>query len=123
MSIEIENCGECGEDITGKMGCPISHTDRELSERRQSTVIDTPGAINTWHFLSRMHQLAIELNTGMKHSKGPILANMYREGLIDVNLRGTRANKIAVLAMMVETMTAADPTYTPSAGIARALKS
>lgn len=87
-----------------------------------STVIDTPDGIATWVWLSRMHQLAIELNTGMRSSRGPILAGMFREGLIDVNLRGTAANKRMVLAAMVETMTEQDPEYVPSASIRRALK-
>src|SRR5690348_918653 len=86
-----------------------------------STALTTPGAIRAWHFLSRMHQIALELNTGMRNSRGPILTILYREGLLDAPLRGTAANKRAVLAAMVETMQEADPAYRPSASIVRAL--
>lgn len=89
-------------------------------EQNESTTLTGP-AIGAWRFLSRMHQIALELNTGMHHSRGPILASMYAEGLIDVKLRGTRANKKAVLALMVETMKTADPDYRPGASIRRAL--
>lgn len=65
-------------------------------------VLDTPGQIQHWVFTSRMFQLALELNTGMKHSRGPILTIMYREGWIDKPLRGTRANKKMVLQLMVD---------------------
>lgn len=84
-------------------------------------IADTPGAIRAWQFLGFMHQIALELNTGMKHSRGPILAQLYRAGLIDANLRGTAANKRMVLAAMVETMREVDPNYRPSASITRAL--
>lgn len=30
---ERELCAVCGEDITGKAGCPVSHTERELRDR------------------------------------------------------------------------------------------
>jgi hypothetical protein len=69
-----------------------------------ATVLDTPAQISMWVFRSRMSQLAIEIVTGMKSSRGPILAAMYREGLIDVNLRGTKINKQRVLRMMCESM-------------------
>lgn len=87
----------------------------------EATVIDTPAGISAWQFLSRMHQLALELNTGMTHSRGPILRAMYREGLIDADLRGTRANKRAVLALMVDTMRENVPGWEPSASVTRAL--
>lgn len=87
----------------------------------EGTAITSPGGIRAWVFLSRMHQLALELNTDMRHSRGPILRSMFLEGLIDVSLRGTRANKRAVLSAMVETMREADPAYSPSASIRRAL--
>lgn len=87
----------------------------------EATSLDNPGATAAWQWLSRMHQIAMELNTDMRHSRGPILAAMFHEGLIDVKLRGTRANKRMVLAAMVETMREADPNYRPSASITRAL--
>lgn len=88
-----------------------------------TTVIDTPQGISAWVWLSRMHQIALELNTGLKHSGGPILASMYRQGLIDVNLRGTKANKKMVLAAMVEQYAEAMPDWEPSASIKEALAS
>jgi hypothetical protein len=88
------------------------------------TALDTPAQINAWVFLSRMHQLALELNCpGMKAARVPILAAMYRAGMIDVNLRGTRANKLAVLGAMVDTYRENVPGWEPSPSIARALSS
>lgn len=83
--------------------------------------ITTPAGIRAWVFLSRMHQLALELNTGMTHSRGPILRSMYLEGLIDADLKGTRKNKRAVLEMMVETYREAMPGWEPSESVKRAL--
>lgn len=42
--------------------------------------LDTPGEIHMWVLLSRMHQLALEINTGMHHSRGSILADCQRLG-------------------------------------------
>lgn len=95
-------------------------TEHSDNEDNGGTALTGP-AIGAWVFLSRMHQLALELNTDMRHSRGPILASMYAEGLIDVKLRGTRANKRAVLALMVETYAENVPGWTPSASVTRAL--
>lgn len=76
-----------------------------------------------WLFLSRMHQLALELNTDMKAGRMPILKSMYRAGLIDVELRGTRANKKMVLSLMCDTMREIDPDWSPSNSVVRALNS
>ena len=86
-----------------------------------TTALTTPGQISGWVFLSRMHQLALEINTDMRHSRGPILRNMYREGLIDVELRGTKSNKRAVLGLMVETYRENVPGWNPSPSVMRAL--
>lgn len=88
----------------------------------EATVIDTPAGISAWVFLSRMHQIALELNTGMKNSNGPILRNMYREGLIDVELRGTVQNKRMVLQMMVDHYKSLMPEWEPSESVKRALR-
>lgn len=77
---------------------------------------------HAWVFLSRMHQLALELNTGMKHSRGPLLRAMYREGLIDAPLRGTRANKRMVLQAMVDLYRELNPGWESSPSVARALE-
>lgn len=76
----------------------------------------------TWVFLSRMHQLALELNApGLKAMRMPILRAMHLEGLIDTELRGTVANKRTVLAAMVEQHREATPGWEPSESIKRAL--
>lgn len=91
-------------------------------DNNETTALTTPAAIGAWVFLSRMHQIALELNTGMKHSSGvPILRAMHREGLIDVELRGTKANKRAVLTLMVETYRENVPGWEPPASVTRAL--
>lgn len=74
-----------------------------------------------WRYLSRMHQLAIELSTGMRHSRGPLLRSMYLEGLIDTDLRGTAANKRMVLQAMVDQYGELVPGWEPSPSIKRAL--
>lgn len=93
----------------------------ENENTNEPTVIDTPAGIQTFMWLRMMHMIALELNTGMGHSGGPILRQMFRAGMIDADLRGTKANKRMVLAAMIETMQDADPSYTPSASMVRAL--
>lgn len=92
-----------------------------MADDKGVTALDTPGAINTFMWLRMMHMIALDLNTGMGHSGGPILRQMFRQGLIDTELRGTKANKRMVLAAMIETMQDADPAYVPSESIRRAL--
>lgn len=72
-----------------------------------TTALTSPAEISMWVFRSRMSQLSIEIVTGMRHSRGPILASMYAEGLIDVKLRGTKINKQRVLRLMCDSMTEA----------------
>lgn len=83
--------------------------------------LDTPAQIGAWVFLSRMHQIALELNTGMKHSRGPILKAMYMEGLIDVELRGTEKNKRMVLGLMVDSYKEVMPNWEPGPSVKKAL--
>lgn len=84
-------------------------------------VLNTPGQIQRWVFLSRIYQLALELNTDLKTSNVPILKAMHYEGWIDTPLRGTRKNKRLVLRAMVDTLHTADPTWSPSDAVTRAL--
>lgn len=84
-------------------------------------VIDTPAGIQTFMWLRMMHMLALDLNTGMGHSGGPILRQMHRAGMIDTELRSTKANKRMVLSAMADAMKEADSTYEPSPSIVRAL--
>lgn len=84
-------------------------------------VLTTPEQIHFWVWTSRMSQLALELNTDMKH-RAPILASMYYEGLIDAKLTGTRKNKLMVLKAMVEATQAVRPDWTPPFTIAKALE-
>lgn len=86
-----------------------------------ATVIDTPAGIQTFMWLRFMHMIALELNTGMGHSGGPILRQLYRAGMIDADLRGTKANKRMVLGEMVKVMQEIRPDYVPSESIRRAL--
>jgi hypothetical protein len=87
----------------------------------EATVIDTPAGIQMFMWLRMMHMLALDLNTGMGHSGGPILRQMHRAGMIDAELRSTKANKRMVLAAMVEQMKEANSEYDPSESIKRAL--
>lgn len=96
-------------------------TEGDTVSQPAATVIDTPAGIQNFMWLRFMHMLALDLNTGMGHSGGPILRQMHRAGMIDAELRGTRKNKIMVLEAMVEQMKEAVKDYTPSASITRAL--
>lgn len=89
--------------------------------KNETIVLDTPGQIQVFQWLRFMQMIALELNTGMGHSQGPILRALYRAGLIDAELRGTKANKRMVLQAMVEQMQEMDPTYVPSPSITEAL--
>lgn len=91
--------------------------------RDEGITIDTPGGIQTFMWLRYMHMIAVELNTTMTHSGGPILRQLYRAGLIDAELKSTKANKRMVLAAMIETMQEIRPDYVPSDSIKRALES
>lgn len=93
----------------------------ENENTNEATALTTPGQISGFMWLRMMHMLALDLNTGMGHSGGPILRQMYRAGMIDAELRGTKANKRMVLAAMIETMREANPEYVPSASMTRAL--
>jgi hypothetical protein len=86
----------------------------------EPTVIAGEPQVRQFVWLQTMHKLALELNSGLKAHRQPILAGMYRAGMIDAPLRGTAANKRMVLAAMVEAL---GPEYTPSASIVRALSS
>lgn len=67
--------------------------------------LDTPGEISMWVLLSRMHQLALEINTGMKYSRGSVLADVQRQGW-------TKARtKKAALQDLVDLMLAIDPDF------------
>ena len=87
----------------------------------EAVVIDTPGGIAMYNWLRTMHMIALELNTGMKNSRGPILRQMHQAGMIDTELRSTKANKQRVLTSMVEEMKKLDSKYEPSDSIKRAL--
>lgn len=92
----------------------------ENENTNEATAI-TGAGIQTFMWLRMMHMLALELNTGMGHSGGPILRQMHRAGMIDAELRGTKANKRRVLIAMIEAMQEANPAYVPSASMTRAL--
>lgn len=89
--------------------------------KNETIVLDTPGQIQVFQWLRFMHMIALELNTGMGHSQGPILRALYRAGLIDAELRGTKANKRMVLQAMVDGYKQAVRGYEPSDSIKKAL--
>lgn len=92
-----------------------------MTTQSESTVIDTPEGIRAWVFFSRMMQLALEINTGMKSMKMPILKAMFLEGLTAECYRGTKANKVGMLRTMVNVMQEDNPGWKPGTSIARAL--
>lgn len=63
----------------------------------ESIVIDTPEGIEMWVFTSRLFQLALEINTGMRAARGSVLADCQRRGYTD------KRTKKAALRQMVET--------------------
>lgn len=89
----------------------------------EPTALTTPAQISSWVVLSRIHQLALEINTGLPWSRVPMMTVLYREGILSRPMRGTRATKKRVLAAMVEAMHEANPHWSPSASVTRALGS
>lgn len=87
----------------------------------EATVIDTPAGIQNFMFLRFMHMIALELNTSMKHSGGPILRQLFRAGMIDAELRSTEKNKRMVLSAMVDQYKEIYPGWEASASVRRAL--
>ena len=82
---------------------------RPKKPKRGFTLI-TREEISFWIWLSRLHQLSLELRTSLKMS-GPILHIMFIEGWIDKDLRGTRKNKAIVYQAMVEKMKEINPAW------------
>jgi hypothetical protein len=72
--------------------------------------ITTKEEIKFWIWLSRLHQLSLELRTSLKMS-APILHIMFLEGWIDKDLRGTRKNKALVYQAMIEQMKKNNPAW------------
>lgn len=60
-------------------------------------VLDTPSDIEMWVFTSRLFQLALEINTGMKAARGSVLADCQRRGYTD------KRTKKGALKQMVAT--------------------
>lgn len=87
----------------------------------ETIILDTPAQIQAWVYLSRMYQLALEINTKMKASRGSIMASLYFEGILPNKMMGTRKNKIAVLRAMAERYAEAVPGWIPSESIRRAM--
>lgn len=89
--------------------------------RPTTIMLTTPGQIAHWVFLSRMFQLALELNTEIRH-RGPILRAMYNDGILDEKLTNNDTNKRLVLQAMVDLKKKLQPGWEPSASIAAALE-
>lgn len=84
-----------------------------------TVIIDTPEGIAKFAMLQLVHALALELNTGMKLSRGAnIMVAAAQRGYTGPS-RGTRTNKVAALRWAVEQM---GKDYVPSATVARALE-
>lgn len=61
-----------------------------------SIILDTPESIEQWVFSSRMFQLAIEINTGLKH-RGSVLADCQRRGWTNKRTkRGALADLVVI---------------------------
>lgn len=87
----------------------------------EAIVLDTPAKIQGFMFLRFMLMIALELNTDMRHSGGPVLRQLFRAGLIDAELRSTKANKKMVLEAMVKQYQEIFPGWEPPSQVRRAL--
>lgn len=82
----------------------------------QTIVIDTPEGIEMWVFTSRLFQLALEINTGMKAARGSVLADCLARGYT------TKRTKKGALREMVATAKAVrGPEWVVPDTVARAI--
>lgn len=81
--------------------------------------LDTPEQISAWVLLSRMHQLALEINCpGLKAARGSVLKDCQRLGWTD---KRTKRGALEDLVKLMQERV--DPEYTPdSSTIGRALE-
>lgn len=86
-----------------------------MSDSTGGFVIDTPEGIRAYGLLQVAHMLALEINTGLRHSRGST-ADTAR------SLCGsTKRVKVAVLADYCDWLPSQVDGWAPSASIARAL--
>lgn len=87
-----------------------------------TVIIEGADNIRVAGLLQMLHMLGLEINTGLKHSRGPLLPILARVGYTGPT-RGTVKNKRAAMQWLVEQITAARPGYEVSASVARAMAS
>jgi hypothetical protein len=86
------------------------------------TIIDTPEGIAAFGWLQVIHGLALEINTGMKLSRGGnLMTVLVRRGYTGPE-RGTKKNKGLALRWAIEQLQVIDPTFTPRTTVVRALE-
>lgn len=79
--------------------------------------------MTSWMILSRMHQLALEINHGVSFYNAPLLKLMKLEGWYDGPvLRGTKKNKQAMLQALIDVYLEIFPGYLPNSSILQALE-
>lgn len=79
-------------------------------------IIDTPEGIEMWVFTSRMFQLALEISTGMKATRGSVLADCQRRGYTD-----KRTKKGALRDLVATAQQVRGPEWQVPATVAQAL--
>lgn len=87
------------------------------------TLVTRDRGLSAWVLSSRMHQLALEIRTPLRHSQGPMLKLMHMEGWYEGPvLRGTKKNKQLMLAALVELHEQLYPTIPVGIFITKALE-
>lgn len=86
------------------------------------TTIDTPEGISAFGWLQVIHGLGLEINTGMKLSRGGNLMLVLKNRGYEGPVRGTVKNKGLALVWCLEQIRKIDPTYETSATTKRALE-
>jgi len=99
-------------------------TDGFTSTPDGGTVASGQGATEMFALISNMSSLALEINTGLKRSRGLSVCKWaFEMDLTEHSGRETVALKRKVLADLVTIRKNADPHYKPIGTIARALNS
>lgn len=85
------------------------------------TTIDTPEGLSAFGWLQVIHGLGLEINTGMKLSRGGNLMTLCQRRGYTGPVRGTVENKRKALEWAVGKLREIDPGYQPGNLITRAL--
>ena len=86
-----------------------------------STIIDNPDSIFLAGLLQALHALALEVNTGLRHSRANWLVVLSRHGYTG-STRGTVKNKVEGMKWLIDEITERWPGYTSGESVQRALK-